>query len=391
MHIDRTYKMSDVAAGPGGSGRAQDDRQAGAGTVTAPQPFRPPAIDFRKEKMDAFLVTGAANVRYVSGFTGSNGVVLAMPDSAILFTDPRYTIQSSKEVDCQVMVVPRGGLLPAVVKFLKKTKLRRIGFEKAHLTYQQYLTVDDALPSKARTEANGRRGAAAADGEIRGRDRRHPAVGEHEFAGVRSSAGVHQAGGDAKPTWPPKSSIRCAVWARIAPRLRPSSPAVRERRYPTPIPGSRPFGTNELVLIDMGASQGGYASDMTRVVWLGRPSKKIGKMYRAVLDAQLAGIGAVRAGVTAGSVDRATRKVLKEHGLDKAFTHSTGHGLGLEIHEPPRLGKGDKTKLEAGMTITIEPGVYIEDFGGIRIEDTVVVTANGCEVLTPTPKELIAL
>lgn len=355
-----------------------------------PQPFRRPAIDFRKEKIDALLITGSANVRYVSGFTGSNGVVLVMPDSAILFTDPRYTIQSPKEVACQVMVVPRGGLLPAVVKFLKKTKIRRIGFEKAHLTYQQYLTLDDALPSKA---------------EMKPMDdvvlQQRMVKTEAEIAAIRQSVNTNSKAfdrvlGSIKPGVT-EAELAAEIEYNMR-RLGADRPAFEtivaggpRTALPHAHPGSRPFGNNELVLVDMGASQEGYASDMTRVVWLGRPSKKVGKMYRAVLDAQLAGIGAVRAGVTAGSVDRATRKILKEHGLDQAFTHSTGHGLGLEIHEPPRLGKGDKTKLEAGMTITIEPGVYLEDFGGIRIEDTVLVTANGCEVLTPTPKELIAL
>jgi Xaa-Pro aminopeptidase len=141
----------------------------------------------------------------------------------------------------------------------------------------------------------------------------------------------------------------------------------------------------------MGASQDGYASDMTRMLHLGRKPRKTEQLYRAVLEAQLAAVDAVRAGVTASKVDRTAREVLKKHGLDKAFTHSTGHGLGLEIHEPPRVGRGDKTRLEAGMTITIEPGAYIADAGGVRIEDTVLVTDRGCEVLTPTPKELIAL
>jgi Xaa-Pro aminopeptidase len=156
-------------------------------------------------------------------------------------------------------------------------------------------------------------------------------------------------------------------------------------------PGSYRLVGNELLLIDMGASLQGYCSDMTRTVHLGKPPKKIRDMYNAVLEAQLAGIAAVQPGVTAGKVDAAARNVLKKHKLDKAFVHSTGHGLGLEIHEPPRLGKKDPTKLEAGMAITIEPGAYIEGFAGIRIEDTVLVTQNGCEILTPSSKEFIVL
>jgi Xaa-Pro aminopeptidase len=130
---------------------------------------------------------------------------------------------------------------------------------------------------------------------------------------------------------------------------------------------------------------------MTRVVHLGKAGSRAKKLYKAVLEAQLAGIDAVRPGVTAGSVDMAARRVLRKHGLDKAFVHSTGHGLGLEIHEIPRIGRKDETRLQAGMAITIEPGAYIEGFAGVRIEDTVVVTPGGCEVLTPTPKELLAV
>jgi Xaa-Pro aminopeptidase len=124
------------------------------------------------------------------------------------------------------------------------------------------------------------------------------------------------------------------------------------------------------------------------MLFMGAPGAKVKRTYRAVLEAQLAAIDAVRPGVSAARVDGAARNVLKSYGLDRAFVHSTGHGQGLEIHEPPRIGRRDKTKLQAGMAITIEPGVYLEGFGGIRIEDTVVVTEKGCDVLTPTGKDL---
>jgi Xaa-Pro aminopeptidase len=156
-------------------------------------------------------------------------------------------------------------------------------------------------------------------------------------------------------------------------------------------PTSHRIATNQLLLIDMGATQDGYTSDMTRVVALGKPRPAWKQIYQAVLEAQLAAISVVREGVTAGAVDRAARKSLRSWGLDKAFVHSTGHGLGLEIHEAPRIGKRDNTRLKAGMVITIEPGVYIEGTCGVRIEDTVLVTRTGCEILTPTSKELTIL
>jgi Xaa-Pro aminopeptidase len=156
-------------------------------------------------------------------------------------------------------------------------------------------------------------------------------------------------------------------------------------------PTSKLLARNELLLVDMGAVRDGYSSDMTRMAFLGRPGPKIRQLYRAVLEAQEAARAAVREGVTAEQVDRAARSVLKAHGLDRAFLHSCGHGLGLEVHESPRLGRGDRTRLKAGMAVTLEPGVYLQEFGGIRIEDTVVVARSGCEVLTPTPRKLLAL
>ena len=141
----------------------------------------------------------------------------------------------------------------------------------------------------------------------------------------------------------------------------------------------------------MGAMLDGYASDMTRMANLGPLSKRNRAHYKAVLEAQLAAIAEVKAGIAVRQVDAAAREVLKRHKLDEAFVHSTGHGLGLEIHEGPRIAKKQPTKLQAGMVVTIEPGAYIEGFGGVRIEDTVLVTATGCEILTPTSKELAQL
>ena len=152
-------------------------------------------------------------------------------------------------------------------------------------------------------------------------------------------------------------------------------------------PGAAKIGPG-MLLIDMGAFREGYASDMTRMVHIGAAKAKYKKAYRAVLEAQLAAVDAIKPGAKSVDIDRAARRVLKGHGLDREFVHSTGHGLGLEIHEPPRLGRKDKTVLEAGMAITIEPGVYVEGWGGIRIEDTVLVTETGFEVLTPTSKDL---
>jgi len=156
-------------------------------------------------------------------------------------------------------------------------------------------------------------------------------------------------------------------------------------------PSAHQLAPNELLLIDMGAMVDGYASDMTRVAHLGPVPKRTRQLYRAVAEAQQAALDVVHAGIPASKVDAAARAVLKKHNLEKEFVHSTGHGLGLEIHEAPRVGKKEKTRLQAGMVITVEPGAYINGFGGVRIEDTVLVTEHGCQVMTPTPKRLFDL
>ena len=145
------------------------------------------------------------------------------------------------------------------------------------------------------------------------------------------------------------------------------------------------------VVCDFGVILAGYCSDRTRTVHVGRPTGEARRMYEAVREAQVAAIAAVKAGVSVGEVDQGARKVLQDKGLARHFTHSTGHGVGLEIHEPPRIAAGQTEILRPGMVITVEPGVYIAGSGGVRIEDMVVVTERGCEVLTPTSKELITI
>jgi Xaa-Pro aminopeptidase len=148
---------------------------------------------------------------------------------------------------------------------------------------------------------------------------------------------------------------------------------------------------NGFVVCDFGVILAGYCSDMTRTVHVGQPSQDMRRVYEAVREAQQAALETVKAGVSVGEVDRSARNVLIHKGLGKHFTHSTGHGVGLEIHEAPRLAAGQKDVLQAGMVITIEPGAYIPGVGGVRIEDMVVVTDNGCQILTPTAKELITI
>ncbi|MGA3028756.1 MAG: Xaa-Pro peptidase family protein [Bryobacteraceae bacterium] len=353
-------------------------------------PISAVAEQFADLKIDAFLVSAPPNVRYLSGFTGSNALLLVESGRSTLFTDPRYTIQASEETSGCTVKTARGPLVADVAHFIARRRLKRIGFERGRLLFDSWQRLKETLPLGASLKPVG------------------PVVEElrtikspEEIARIRASVLVNSLAFEAVLPGIRPGVRESDIAAELEYQMRrqgaekpsfetlvasgPRSALVHAQ------PTSEPVGANQLLLIDMGATRNGYVSDMTRTLFLGRPGRKVRNMYDSVLMAQLAGIAAVREGVTAEQVDRAARRVLRTDGLDKAFVHSTGHGLGLEIHEPPRLGKKDKTRLRAGMAITIEPGVYVEGFGGIRIEDTVVVTASGCEVLTPTTKEFLVL
>jgi len=336
--------------------------------------------------LDALVVSFGINVRYLTGYTGSNGVVIIMPDRAAFFTDPRYRIQAGLEVDCSVRVVS-GALLSSVAQYLRRMKSKRVGFEKSRMTVEAYQTLKDALPMRSSLEPIvgwiERQRAIKSSGEISA-IRRSVDLNSRAF----EQAVRHVRPGMSEGDLAAELDYRMRRQGAEGPAFETIVAAGPRTALPHARPTSARLGRGALLLVDMGAMLDGYASDMTRMLFLGKPGTRVKRAYKAVLDAQLAAVSAVRAGVPAKTVDRAARRVLASHGLANAFVHSTGHGLGLEIHEPPRIGKKEKTRLETGMAITIEPGVYVEGFGGIRIEDTVTVTENGCEVLTPTSKEL---
>jgi Xaa-Pro aminopeptidase len=340
-------------------------------------------------KANALLISSPANVRYLTGYAGSNGLVLVTPSETHFFTDPRYALEASETITCKLHIAKRP-LIDDLAGIVQRKKLKKIGFEPAWLNLEQHQKLKGLLPlgaslqpipgvvenlrmTKSPEEIENIRKSVRVNSEAYARTLRRVRLGMRErdiAAELDYQMRLH---GAEKPAF----DTIVAGGARTA--------------LPHAQPTSRRLEENDLLLIDMGACLDGYMSDMTRMAFLGIPTKRVQALYGAVLEAQLAGIAAVRPGVTAARVDGAAREVLKKHGLDRQFVHSTGHGLGLEIHEGPRIGKKDKTVLRAGMVITIEPGAYIDRFGGVRIEDTVLVTANGCEVLTPTTKEFVHL
>jgi Xaa-Pro aminopeptidase len=348
------------------------------------------ADEVKALRLDALLISSLPNVRYLTGFTGSSANVLLFRDgSAILFTDPRYTVQSKQQVNCAVRI-SKGTLTSSVTEEIGHRRISRIGFEPENLNVARLEGFHKALPARAKLipvpEGLIAKLRMVKDaGEIR---LIRTAVNMNsralELALRRFKAGMSET------AFAAEIDYQSRKLGTNGPAFDTIVAAGKRAALPHARPGAAKIGPG-MLLIDMGAFYEGYASDMTRMVHVGAAGSKYRKAYQAILEAQLAGIAAVRAGATAASVDHATRRTLKKHGLEREFVHSTGHGLGLEIHEGPRLGKNDQTTLAAGMTITIEPGVYIEGWGGIRIEDTVLVTSNGCEILTPGSKELVEI
>ena len=356
-------------------------------------------LSFSALNADALLVTHLPNIRYLCGFTGSAGILLVEHARATLFTDSRYTLQARQEVYDASTAIAAHGLIRAVAEALKGRRgAIRLGIAPAQVTVAQKTALQLAAGARVRW-------LAAPDLIERLRAVKDP----DELARMRQSARLISDVWTASVRQIKPGVSELAVAAEIERSMKlqgasgPSFETIVASGPRSAWPHARPtpklLRKNELVVLDQGAILRDYCSDMTRTVFLGRSSvgaragvrNKVRSLYAAVLEAQEAAMAAIRPGISAASVDVAARKVFKRLGLERYFTHSTGHGLGLEIHEMPRLGRGEETLLEAGMVVTVEPGVYVERLGGIRIEDEVLVTSQGAEVLTSASREFLEL
>jgi Xaa-Pro aminopeptidase len=345
-------------------------------------------------RFDALLVSHLPNIRYLCGFTGSAGLLLVEPGGSVFFTDVRYDTQAHEEVKAAKVVIARKAVLPALAETLGRRRKRSrgwtLGLETEHVTLGDKRRLADLLPSGIRLkdapsiierlrmvkddlELGCIREAVNLGARLfdRALEVLRPGAKETEVAAEMELA-ARRAGAEAM-SFPTiiASGARSAL-----PHGRASAQVMR--------PGG-------FVVCDFGVILAGYCSDQTRTVWMGAASVKARDVYEAVREAQQAALDAVRPGITAGEVDEAARKVLRKVGLGRYFTHSTGHGVGLEIHEAPRVAAGQEEVLKPGMVITIEPGVYFPGKWGVRIEDMVAVTVGGRDVLTPTSKDFLAV
>ena len=348
-----------------------------------------------KAGLPGLLVTHLSDLRYLCGFTGSNGALAISRRAARLFTDGRYTGQAAEEVAAaEVEIVSGSPAISAVQWLAAQPGVEFAGFDPACTTVADLARWRAALPSRLRRSFLSVIPAPLVEPLRMVKD-------EDELSLMVEAALVgcklfEQILGFIRPGLAEfEVAAELEYQARLLGAEGMSFETIVASGVRSALPHGRATATRlprrGFLTLDFGVILKGYCSDMTRTVYLGKPKANERNAYEAVLAAQEAGVAAVNSGVSCGEVDEAARGVLRKAGLAEAFTHSTGHGVGLEIHEAPRLGAGQTTRLLPGMVITIEPGIYLAGQFGIRIEDMVAVTRTGGQVLTPAPKALIEL
>jgi Xaa-Pro aminopeptidase len=348
-----------------------------------------------KAGLHGLLVTHLPDLRYLSGFTGSSAALAVTRRSARLFTDGRYKTQAAQEVSvARIEIVASSPAVAAVQWLAAQPGVAFAGFDPAQTTVANLARYRAALPSRLRRSFLTALAAPLIMPLRQVKDEDELALMieaaltgcklfEQILGFIRPGLQEFEVAAELEHQARLLGAEGMSFETIVASGNRSAMPHGRATTAKLPRRG--------FVTLDFGVILNGYCSDMTRTVHLGKPKADERAAYEAVLEAQEAAVAAVATGVSCAEVDEAARSVLRKAGLAEAFSHSTGHGLGLEIHEAPRIGAEEKVRLLSGMVITIEPGIYLAGRFGIRIEDMVAVTRNGGQVLTPAPKALIEL
>ena len=352
----------------------------------------------RDQQLDALLVTNPENRRYLSGFTGhdsgadSAGTLLVTPESMTLITDGRYIEQAEHECPGVTLVRRAGRFAPLAAATILATGAGRVGFEATHVTVATRDDLADALREKAgeqsapeliATRALVEPLRAVKDPDELAAIERAVAITDDTFthisAYLRAGLTERQVAQEIERYMIEQGAEGLAFESIVA-----SGP---NAALPHAVPSTRTIEMGEPITIDMGARYGGYCADMTRTVCLGVPGDEAQRTYDLVLRAQETCEAGIRPGMTGRQADALARDTFRAAGRAEQYLHGTGHGVGLEIHEDPRLGEqGEDSIIETGMVITVEPGLYVPGWGGVRIEDTALVTEDGIRVLTRSPK-----
>lgn len=338
--------------------------------------------------IDGLLVTKRENIRYLSGFTGSSGVVLITAKTASFITDFRYTEQAADQVKGFDIIELKTSLIKSVADVVTTESIVRLGIEQDDMTLGTYRSYEKEVTAEL----------IETTGIV---EKLRLIKDEAEIKIMKEAAAIADAAFAHIQTFirPGRTEKEVANELEMFMRSQGADSSSfdmivasgHRSALPHGVASDKVIEAGELVTLDFGAYYKGYCSDITRTLAVGKISDKLREIYDTVLRAQLAGVAGTRAGITGIEADALTRDVIKEAGYGEYFGHSTGHGLGMEVHEAPGLSFRSETVLEPGMVVTIEPGIYIAGIGGCRIEDDVVITKDGNVRLTQSPKELITI
>lgn len=341
----------------------------------------------RRSGRECLLVTSLPNIRYLTGFTGSAARLLVAEGEALIVTDARYRIQAEREAGgCRVLAVPPRDSFAAIAARLRELRLGRLSFEPDALSYGAW---------RALRRACGRGLGLAPAAALVERLREVKSPAELALLG-RLARMVDAVLAECRPRIKAGMTEReiSAMLERAAfdagseePAFRPIVASGPHAAMPHHRSGGGVARPGAPLLIDFGTRARGYNSDLTRTFCLGKVTARYGELYRVVLEAQRVALEAIKPGVCASDVDRAARDSIDAAGYGEYFGHALGHGVGVEVHEAPRISRENRGRLEAGMVFTVEPGIYIPGWGGVRIEDMAAVTPRGCAVLTASAKE----
>jgi Xaa-Pro aminopeptidase len=342
----------------------------------------------KKSGADALLVTSFTNVTYLTGFTGDDSYLLLRRDGEVVVSDPRYTTQLGEQCPGVDLEIRRPGvtMLQAVATVLRDAGVGRLAIEGDSMTVALRDQIAAKLPNLEIVATTGlvETLRLVKDADEIALLRKAVWQAEKAFAVLRATLRPEQTEKELADELAHQLRLFGAKDCAF-----PSIVAVGPRAaLPHAVAGAKRVEEGELLLVDWGADEGLYKSDLTRVLVMGKISPKLRRVYGVVLDAQAQAIAAVRPGVTGHDVDAVARDFIAKAGFGRYFGHGLGHGLGLDVHEAPRLAAKIATVLKPGMVVTVEPGIYLPGWGGVRIEDDVLVTSHGCEVLTSVPKQL---
>ncbi|MFV0561106.1 MAG: M24 family metallopeptidase [Enterococcus sp.] len=342
----------------------------------------------KAEEIDAFLVTSPYNLRYLTNFTGTTGLAVITLEKAFFITDFRYTEQAATQAQGFEIIQNVGPIFDEVANLVKKEDIRNLAFEELHVSFAEYSVLEEIIISDLTPVA----GMIEEIREIKD---------EEEVATIQKACQITDEAYEhiLKMIRPGMTEIEVANQLDFYMRSLGASGVSFDTIVASGLRSAMPHGvasdkiieTGDMITLDFGCYYQGYVSDMTRTFAIGDPGEKLKEIYQIVLDAQLAVIDMAKPGLTGIQLDAVARDYITKFGYGDAFGHSTGHGIGLEIHEAPNVSSRADKQFVVGNIITDEPGIYLPGIGGVRIEDDLLITAEGNRVLTQSPKELIIL